>query len=32
MISSNSKYYIKSTISATQGNGTTFLLSPDFEL
>lgn len=29
---SNSKYYIKSTITSTQAAGTTFLLSPDFEL
>lgn len=32
MFQSNSKYYIKSTISSTQTAGTTFLISPDFEL
>lgn len=32
MFKSNSKYYIKSTITSTQIDGTTFLLSPDFEL
>lgn len=32
MMVSNSKFYIKSTITSTQADGTTFLLSPDFEL
>jgi len=32
MFVSNSKFYIKSTISSTQAAWTTFLLSPDFEL
>lgn len=32
MFQSNSRYYVKSTITATQGVWTTFLLSTDFEL
>lgn len=32
MMISNAKYYIKSTISSTQADGTTFLLSTDTEL
>lgn len=32
MFQSNSKYYLKSTIPSTVGNGATFSLSPDFEL
>ena len=32
MMVSNSKFYIKSTITSTQADGTTFLLSTDFEL
>ena len=32
MFRSNSKYYVKSTISASQSAGSTFTISPDFEL
>ena len=32
MFRSNSKYYVKSTISASQTAGSTFTISPDFEL
>lgn len=31
MFLSNVKFYVKSTITSSQGTGTTFLISPDFE-
>ncbi len=32
MFASNSKYYLKSTVSVTDSAGATFLISSDFEL